>query len=89
MTRSEENPAKRRGVTVLNWMGTLILTSIPGVNIIALILMMFLCKSRAKRTFAAAALILMAIALLLCAAAFLIFGTQLREFAATLTAAAK
>lgn len=80
MSRTDDTP-KRRGVSVLNWMGTLILTSIPGVNIIALILFAALSKSRSKRTFAGAALILMAICAILSVAAFLVFGDWLTEFA--------
>ena len=80
MSRTDDTP-KRRGVSVLNWMGTLILTSIPGVNIIALILFAALSKSRSKRTFAGAALILMAICAILSVAAFLVFGGWLTEFA--------
>ncbi|MGI6238748.1 MAG: hypothetical protein ACOYI5_03870 [Christensenellales bacterium] len=84
MNRSEDAPVRKRGISLINWMGTLILTAIPGVNILALILMMVFAKSRAKRTFAGAALILMAIGVILTFAAFLIFGAQLVEFARTL-----
>lgn len=85
MGRTDDTP-RRRGVSVLNWMGTLILTSIPGVNIIALILFAALSKSRSKRTFAGAALILMAICAVLFAAAFVVFGDWLTEFAHRLVA---
>ena len=80
MSRTDDTP-RRRGISVLNWMGTLILTSIPGVNIIALILFAALSKSRSKRTFAGAALILMAICAILAIAAFMVFGDWLTEFA--------
>lgn len=51
--------------SVLNWMGTLILYAIPGVNLIFLILSIIFAKSGAKRNFAIAGLLLM----ILCAAA--------------------
>ena len=85
MSHTDDTPRKR-GVSVLNWMGTLILAAIPGVNIIALILFATLGKSRSKRTFAGAALILMAICAVLFVAAFMIFGDQLTEFAHKLAA---
>lgn len=80
MSRTDATPRKR-GISVLNWMGTLVLVAIPGVNIIALILYAFFGKSRSKRTFASAALILTAICVVLSVAAFMIFGDQLTEFA--------
>jgi len=85
MSRSNDAP-RRRSVSVLNWMGTLILTSIPGVNVIALILFAALSKSRSKRTFAGAALILMAIFAVLFAVAFMVFGDWLTELAGKLAA---
>ncbi len=85
MSRTDDMPRKR-GISVLNWIGTLILTGIPGVNIIALVLFATLGKSRSKRTFAGAMLILMAIGVVLSSAAFLIFGDQLTDFAQKLSA---
>ena len=85
MSRMDDMP-KRRGVSLLNWMGTLILSVIPGVNIIALILFAALGKTRSKRTFAGAALILLALCAILFAAAFLFFGDWLTEFAHKLAA---
>lgn len=85
MSHTDDTPRKR-GVSVFNWMGTLILATIPGVNIIALILFAALGKSRSKRTFAGAALILIAICAVLFVAAFMIFGDQLTELAHRLVA---
>lgn len=76
----------RNRPSVLNWMGTLILYAIPGVNLIFLILTIIFAKSSAKRNFAIAGLILMALCLVLIFAAFAIFpdyftqlGVSLRE----------
>ena len=80
MSRTEDTPRKR-GISVVNWMGTLVLAAIPGVNIIALILFVVLGKSRSKRTFAAASLLLMAIFAVLFVAAFVVFGDRLAELA--------
>lgn len=59
--------------SVLNWMGTLILYSIPGVNLIFLILSIIFAKTGAKRNFAIAGLLLMVLALVLLCAAFALF----------------
>ena len=45
--------------SVFNWMITLILYSIPGVNVLFLILSAIFAKSTAKRRFAIAAILLM------------------------------
>ena len=59
--------------SVLNWMGTLILYSSPGVNLIFLILSIIFAKTGAKRNFAIAGLLLMVLALVLLCAAFALF----------------
>jgi cytochrome bd-type quinol oxidase subunit 2 len=67
----------RNRVSVWNWMGTLILVSIPIVNIIALFLFLFLAKSQPKRSFAAAMLWLTLILAVLTYAALLLFPSLL------------
>ena len=76
----------KRGPSVWNWMGTLILYSIPGVNLIFLILSAIFAKTSAKRNFAIAGILLMVLFSILVFAAFAIFpdyftrlGQQLRE----------
>ena len=59
--------------SVLNWMGSLILCSIPGVNLIFLILSIIFAKTGAKRNFAIAALLLMVLCLVLVGSAFAIW----------------
>ena len=72
--------------SVLNWMGTLILYAIPGVNLIFLILSIIFAKTSAKRNFAIAGLLLMVLGTVLTFAAFAVFpdyftqlGLRLRE----------
>ncbi|MDD6883810.1 MAG: hypothetical protein PUD50_08900 [Eubacteriales bacterium] len=73
--------SEKRRVSVINWLGTLILYAIPGVNLIALILMASLSKAQAKRAFAIAGILLMIVTALLIASAFLFFPEQLLRFA--------
>ena len=72
--------------SILNWMGTLILYGLPGVNLIFLILSAIFAKSSAKRNFAIAGILLMVIFAILIFVAFAVFpdyfsrlGQQLRE----------
>lgn len=82
MARSEKSKGRR--VSVLNWMGTLILCAIPGVNVVALILFIIFAKAQPKRSFAIASLILTLLVFALICAAFLIFPEELSRFAADL-----
>ena len=59
--------------SVLNWMGSLILYAIPGVNLIFLILSAIFAKSSGKRGFAIAGILLILLGAILVFAAFAIF----------------
>ena len=63
----------KRQPSVLNWMGSLILYAIPGVNLIFLILSAIFAKSSGKRGFAIAGILLFVLCALLVFAAFAIF----------------
>lgn len=76
-----KNGKNRPTVSVLNWMGSLILYAIPGVNLIFLILSIIFAKTAAKRNFAIAGLILMVLAVVLVFAAFLALPEQLTRLA--------
>ena len=65
-----ENKRSENRISVLNWMGTLIVMLLPGVNIIAAILFIILANTQPKRTFAIAFLL---VALLLAALLFAAF----------------
>ena len=75
---------KKNKISVLNWMGTLIVCSIPGVNLIAAILFLIFAKAQPKRTFAWALLILLLLGIVLTCAAFLVFTDEIAAFAAQL-----
>lgn len=77
----EEKKYRNQKISVLNWMGTLLLCAIPGVNIISMILFIILAKSQAKRSFAIAVLILTVILAALVCAAFLVFPNELSDLA--------
>ena len=70
--------------SVLNWMGTLILYAIPGVNLIFLLLTAIFAKTAAKRHFAVAGLLLMVLCAALTCAAFAIFPDYFTRLGQTL-----
>ena len=78
--------SSKRQPSVLNWMGSLILYAIPGVNLIFLILSAIFAKSTSKRSFAIAGILLIVLGALLTFLAFMIFpdfftnlGQRIRE----------
>ena len=78
----------KRTPSVLNWMGTLILYAIPGVNLIFLILSAIFAKSTSKRSFAVAGILLIILCALLTFAAFAIFPDFFTKLAETMRQAA-
>lgn len=79
MGRADKNKNKR--VSVLNWMGTLILCAIPGINLIALILFIIFAKAQSKRSFAIASLLLLILLAAAICALFLLLPEQMADFA--------
>ena len=71
----------KRQPSVLNWMGSLILYAIPGVNLIFLILSAIFARSSSKRSFAIAGIVLILLCAVLTFAAFAL----LPDFFAKLT----
>lgn len=80
--------AKKTRISILNWMGTLLLCAIPGVNIVAIICFLIFAKAPSKRTFAWAMLLWMVIAVVLTAVLLLALPNQAAQLAATLREAA-
>ena len=74
----------KRQPSVLNWMGSLILVSIPGINLIFLILSAIFAKSSSKRSFAIAGILLLVLCAVLVFAAFAIFPDFFSNLADTL-----
>ena len=75
--------SSKKQPSVLNWMGTLILYAIPGINLIFLILSAIFARSSGKRNFAIAGILLIVICALLTFVAFALFP----DFFARLTQA--
>ena len=73
-------------VSVWNWLLTLLLMAIPGVNLITLICILIFAKAQPKRNYAWAVLIWAVLITAGTVAALLIFPEQLSTFADTLRA---
>lgn len=81
---------KSTKISTLNWMGTLLLCAIPGVNLIAIICFMIFAKSPSKRSFATAMLIwtlAMLVAVVVLLAVFPTEAGQLADYLRTLAVA--
>ena len=89
MSSAEKNSKsnKNKKVSVWNWMGTLILMGLPGVNIISAILFIIFAKAQAKRSFCIAWLILTGVCLVLLCAAFMFLPELMTSIADQLRAA--
>lgn len=68
-------------VSFFNWVVTLIVSVIPGVNILFFIITSMFAKNPSKRMYAAAALVLTLLVLIACCVAVIFFGTELVEWA--------
>lgn len=84
MARTEKSKQKKTKICVWNWLGTLALSAIPGVNLIAWILFIIFAKNQNKRSFAIACIVLTAVLAALVFAAFIAFPEQLTRLAADL-----
>lgn len=68
-------------VSIGGWLGTILLSSIPLVNLILWIIWAFAAKRPSRRSFAIAMIILTAIFAALIAAAIALYGAEILEWA--------
>ncbi len=71
-------------VSVGGWMGTILLSCIPGVNIILWIVWVFAAKRPSRRTFAGAMILLTLIFAAAATAAIMLYGEQILDWAQNL-----
>jgi len=77
---------RRSVVSVMNWIGTLIVLAIPGVNIIMLFVWAITCKRASKRNFCIAVLVLSLICIALSLALIALYGNVIATWLAGLDA---
>lgn len=80
MSRTAERIAREQQISVLNWIGTLLVSLIPGVNIILFIAWQFMPVKKVRKRFALAALLLTLIFAVLFFVAFMVWGPQIVEW---------
>lgn len=68
---------RRSVVSVMNWIGTLIVLAIPGVNIIMLFVWAITCKRASKRNFCIAVLVLTLIVIAIVLTLTAIYGSAI------------
>lgn len=71
-------------VSIGGWIGTILLSSLPGVNLILWIVWACIAKRPSRRNFSIALLILTGVFVLLAAVAVSIYGAELLEWARSL-----
>lgn len=77
MSRTAERIAREQQISVLNWMGTLLVSMIPGINLILFIAWQFMPVKKVRKRFALAALILTVIFAVAFFASFMVWGDQI------------
>ena len=82
---SAKEHKKKSKVTIGGWMGTLVISAIPVVNLVMWFIWAFRAKKPSRRSYAAACLILTAICLALCAGAIALWGEQILDWARRLS----
>jgi hypothetical protein len=80
---------EKKHVSTINWLGTLILSAIPGVHLVFVILTIIFAKAQAKRSFAIASLVLTVLHALGIVAAFLFLPEQMKNLAEIIRNTAK
>ena len=77
----KKTEAAYQKVSVMGWIGTLILSAIPALNLVMWIIWAFCAKRPSRRTFAIACLILTLLCAALVALAITLFGQEILEWA--------
>lgn len=75
---------KKETISILNWMGTLLLCAIPGVNALFVICTLIFAKSAAKKNFAWAMLIWAVLCAVIVIAILAIFPDEVLAFSAAM-----
>lgn len=83
MYENERETPRRRDVGIANWIGTLLLASVPVVNIILFIVWAITSKKPSKRNFCIAALILIALCVVLSLVGIAFWGDSIVSWLAT------
>jgi hypothetical protein len=83
MSQKEKNvtPAECKPISVGGWIGTLLLSAVPGVNLILWIIWSFAAKNPSRRSFATAMLILTLTIAVAALVLICLYGTQMLEWA--------
>lgn len=80
MSRAAERIAREQQISVINWMLTLLISMIPGVNLIAWIAWQFMPVKKVRKRFALAALLLTILLAIIFFVCFMVWGPQIVEW---------
>lgn len=77
MSRAAERIAREQQISVINWMLTLLVSMIPGVNLIVWIAWQFMPVKKVRKRFALAALLLTVLLAIIFFVCFMVWGPQI------------
>lgn len=80
MSRAAERIAREQQISVFNWMLTLLISMIPGVNLIVWIAWQFMPVKKVRKRFALAALLLTILLAIIFFVCFMVWGPQIVEW---------
>lgn len=77
MSRAAERIAREQQISVINWMLTLLVSMIPGVNLIVWIAWQFMPVKKVRKRFGLAALLLTVLLVVIFFVCFMVWGPQI------------
>lgn len=77
MSRAADRIAREQQISVFNWMLTLLISMIPGVNLIVWLAWQFMPVKKVRKRFALAALLLTVILVIAFFACFMVWGNEI------------
>ena len=79
----EERREKKSTVSVMSWIGTILLSAIPLVNLIMWFVWAFTSRTRSRKNYAIASLILVLVSIILAVVLAIFFGQVISQWALT------
>ena len=80
MSRAADRIAREQQISVFNWMITLLISLIPGLNLIVWLAWQFMPVKKVRKRFALAALLLTLLLAIAFFACFMVWGPQIVEW---------
>lgn len=80
MNRESAPAPRKKSISIIEWIGSIILTMLPVINIVFFVLTLVFSRSRSKRNYAWAWIILIILAIGATITAFVLWGDCISDF---------